>query len=226
MASPPTEPRPTVDGHVPVEHRWLGLDRRTIPLAAVVVGLMLVFMVVLPAVNDAVGWDDETAAGDVIDLGSGVTFVPPVGWELTEGIRVGDEPSTGVVGDGSAAIGDGGVSVQVTKSSFDGTADELLDQVNRLRTTSNAEPNRSFKLTGPRKTVTTASGITGVSEAYTSATGEGRILAFTFDAVGAGGETTPTGVAITIDGDDQAYATRADELNALIDSLTFEEPAS
>jgi len=210
--------------HVPVEHRWLGLDRRTIPLAAVVVGLMLVFLVVVPAVNDAVGWDDQTQAGDVLDLGKGVTLVPPAGWELTDGFRVGDEPTTGIVGDGSAAISDGGVAVTVERSDYDGTADRLLDQVNRLRTTSDAAPNRAFKLTGTRTTITTASGITGVAEAYTSTAGEGRILAFTLDA--GAGRATPTGVTITIDADDQAYATRADDLDAMIDSLSFEEPTS
>jgi hypothetical protein len=210
-------------GYVPVEQRWLGLDRRTIPLAAVVLGLMLLFMAVIPAINDAIGWDDETEAGDVLDLGAGVTFVPPAGWELTKGIRVDDEPSTGVSGDGAASISDGGVAVTVERSGFDGTPAELLDQVNLLRTASDADPNRSFKLTGPRKTFTTASGITGVSEAYTSANGEGRIIALTLDAGADGG--TPTGIAVTIDADDQAYATRSDEIDALIDSLTFEEPS-
>ncbi len=221
-SEPLTGPPPP--GHVPVEHRWLGLDRRTIPLAAVVLGLMLVFMVAIPAIDDAVGWDDETRAGDVLDLGRGVTVVPPTGWELTSGIRVGDEPASGITGDGAASIGSGGVQLTVTRGNFDGTPDELLDQVNRLRTASDADGNRAFKVTGPRATVTTASGLTGVSEAYTSASGEGRVLAFTLDA-GTDG-TTPTGVTITIDATDTAYANQSAAIGALIDSLTVEEPAS
>lgn len=221
-----SEPRtgPGTTGHVPVEHRWLGLDRRTIPLALVVLGVMLVFMVAIPVVNDVVGWDDETRAGDVLNLGQGVTFVPPVGWELTSGIRVGDEPVSGITGDGAASIGTGGVQVTVNRGNFDGTPDELLDQVNRLRTASDADENRSFKVTGPRATVTTASGLTGVSEAYTSANGEGRVLAFTLDA--GKGATTPTGVTITIDATDTAYADQSAALDALIDSLAVKEPTS
>jgi len=215
---------PSTGDHVPVEHRWLGLDRRTIPLALVVLGLMLVFMVVIPVINDyAVDWDDETAAGDVLDLGNGVTVVPPTGWDLTSGIRVDGEPVSGISGDGSASIGSNGVFIDVTRANFDGTPDELLDQVNRLRTKSNASGNQAFKVTGPRTTVTTAAGLTGVSEAYTSASGEGRVLALTLAAGDDG--TTPTGVTITVDATDSAYAGQSAAIDALVDSLAFEESA-
>lgn len=216
---------PPIDGHVPVEHRFLGLDRRTIPLTLFVLAVMILFIVVVPAIDRAVGWDDEIRAGDVIDLGDGLTFVPAVGWELTSGTRVADAPVSGVGGpETRASVGNGGVTVQVDRSGFDGTADELLDRVNQLRTKSDAEPNRSFKVTGPRSTVTTASGITGVSEAYTSANGEGRMLAFTLDAGKTSG--TPTGVLVVVDGAGDGYAAQADAIDALIASIAFEEPAS
>lgn len=224
MDAPSTATRP-VDGHVPVEHRWLGLDRRTIPLTLFVLAVMIVYTVVLPAIDNAVGWDDETAAGDVIDLGEGVTFVPPVGWELTDGFRVGDEPLSGVPASGAtAALGNGGVRVVAQRSGFDGTPDELLDQLNRIRSRSDAAPNRAFKVTGPRGTVTTASGISGVSEAYTSASGEGRMLAFTLGAGDAGG--TPTGVVVTVDATANEYATQSAAIDALIASIAYEEAAS
>jgi hypothetical protein len=157
-------------------------------------------------------------------MGSGVTFVPPVGWELTDGARTDDEPRSGLgAGDVTAALGNGGVVVQVRRGAFDGSADELLDQLNRLRSTSDAEPNRAFKVTGPRRTVTTATGITGVEESYTSAGGEGRILAFTLDAGEDG--STPTGVMVEIDGNHDAYAAQATEIADLIDTLQYEEPA-
>ncbi|HET9772466.1 MAG TPA: hypothetical protein VFS16_16345 [Acidimicrobiia bacterium] len=220
----PSAARP-VDGHVPVEHRWFGLDRRTLPLTLCVLAVMVVYTVVLPAIDNAVGWDDETSAGDVIDLGEGVTFVPPAGWELTDGIRVGDEPLSGVTAAGAvAALGNGGVRVVVERSGFDGTADELLDQVNRTRSRSDAAPNRAFKVTGPRDTVTTASGISGVSEAYTSANGEGRVLAFTLGAGGSG--EAPTGVVVTVDATASQYATQSAAVDALIASIAYDEAAS
>src|SRR6218665_2596803 len=76
----PSSPLAPIEGHVPVEHRFLGLDRRTTPLALVLVAIAAVFLVVVPSIDRAVGWDDAIEAGDVIDLGDGVTFVPPEGW--------------------------------------------------------------------------------------------------------------------------------------------------
>jgi hypothetical protein len=217
--------RAPIEGHVPVEHRWLGLDRRTFPLAAVVLAIVAVFLVVLPAIDDAVAWDDEIEAGDVLTLGQGITFVPPVGWQLVDGIRVGGEPIVGVsAASTTAAIGNGGVAVQVVRSGFDGTPDELLDQENRLRERSDAEPNRSFAVTGPRSTITTRSGLAGVSEAYTSAAGEGRMLAFTLLAGDAG--TTPTGIIVTIDGTAEQYAAQSEAIAALVDSLSYQGAGS
>jgi hypothetical protein len=116
---------------VPVEHRLLGLDRRQLPLALGILAVILVMTVVLPAIEHAVSWDDPVRAGDVIDMGSGIRFVPPVGWQLEQGARVGDEPGTGVTGAQiEALLVDGGVQVAVEASSFDGDADALLDQVN------------------------------------------------------------------------------------------------
>lgn len=222
-APPPGPPAPT-EGHVPVEHRLLGLDRRTIPLALVVLAIMAVYMVVLPAIDRSVDYDDPVQAGDVIDLGNQVTFVPPEGWNLSAGIRTSDEPTGGASNDQTAVVADGGVVVEVRQSGFDGSADHLLDQIDRLRTTSEAEPNRAFKVTGPRTTVTTESGIVGVSQAYTSATGEGRILAFTFDG-GSDGKT-PVGVSVTIDGSNTSVAEQAAAIEALVASIEHQGAGS
>jgi hypothetical protein len=202
----------------------LGLDRRTIPLALVVLAIMAVYMVVVPAIDRRVGWDDPVQAGDVIDLGNAVTFVPPSGWNLSSGIRTNDEPTGGASNEQTAVVANGGVVVQVQQSGFKGSAGALLDQVDRLRTTSEAEPNRAFKVTGPRTTVTTASGITGVSQAYTSATGEGRIIAFTLDG-GPDGKT-PVGVTVTIDGSDTSFAEQAAAIEDLVASIQHEEAGS
>ncbi|HWJ64033.1 MAG TPA: hypothetical protein VNS19_18830 [Acidimicrobiales bacterium] len=223
-APPPVPPAPD-DGHVPVEHRLLGLDRRTIPLALVVLAIMALYLVVVPAINRNVDFDDEVRAGDVITLGNGITFVPPEGWNLMAGIREGQEPTSGVSGnDETAAVADGGVTITVRASGYDGTADELLDQVDRVRTRSDAEPNQAFTVTGPRTTVTTDSGISGVSQAYTSATGEGRILAFTFEGGRTG--TTPIGLTVTIDGSTRSFAEQARAIETLIASIQVEEAGS
>jgi hypothetical protein len=74
---------------VPVEHRWFGLDRRTFKPALLVLAIALVLIYGWQAVNAAIPWDNEIKAGDVLDLGSGATAVPPVGWQLESGALVG-----------------------------------------------------------------------------------------------------------------------------------------
>jgi hypothetical protein len=224
MAAVEADVMPPGDDFVPVEHRWLGLDKRAMPLTFVIVAIILVMTVVVPAIDQALSWDDEVRAGDLISMGEGVTFAPPVGWELSDGIRVGREPSTGVRGDSSATVAEGGVVVRVNQSGFDGSSDTLLDQVNRLRDRSNADENRAFKVTGPRQTVTTDSGLTGVSETFTSASGDGRLYAFVVDA-GDGG-STPVGITITVEATADQYGADASTIDALVASLTYKAPAS
>ncbi|QXC62486.1 PrsW family intramembrane metalloprotease [Aquihabitans sp. G128] len=157
----------------------MGLDRRAFVPAAVVLGIILLMTAVVPAVNEAVGWDDEVEAGDVIDMGDGVTFVPPVGWELLSGIRLDDEPSTGLPADAVALVAGGGVAIRVQRGPFDGTSTDLLAQLNRLHDRSGDADDQGFKVTSAHQSVTTSSGITGVSETVTSASGDARFVAFT-----------------------------------------------
>ncbi len=204
---------------VPVEHRLLGLDRRQLPLALGILAVILVMVVVLPAIDDAVSWDDPVRAGDVIDMGSGITFVPPVGWQLEEGIRVGDEPVTGVSGTQiRASVVDGGVQVAVEASSFDGDADALLDQVNRLRDASDADADEGFRVAGPRRSITTSSGLTGVTETVTSTRGDATVTAFSIDT----GRAT-VGLTVTVDAAPDQYGDHAGDIEALVASIAVEE---
>ena len=49
---------------VPVEHRWLGLDRRSIPFALVAFAVLALWAWALPWVDARVAWDDTTRAGE------------------------------------------------------------------------------------------------------------------------------------------------------------------
>ena len=62
---------------VPVEHRILGIDRRTIAPSLAVLAFMVLMAVVVPSIDDSVDYDDPIVAGDVMDLvGGTLTFVP------------------------------------------------------------------------------------------------------------------------------------------------------
>lgn len=217
-----TQAHPRDSHYVPIEDRWLGLDKRAFPYAIVMIVVIAVLAYVVPAIDDAVEWDDATQAGDVIDLGGGVTFVPPVGWLLEEGIRTSDEPATPVDPNSSRAeLVNGGVSVSVLSSSWEGTADELMDQANTLR--ENTTVDQPFKVTGSRSTVTTSSGVSGVSETFTSASGSGKAFAFVLPPVGDGDQVGVL-VAATGSGDNLAHYT--DAIDAMVSTLTRTETAS
>lgn len=150
-----------------VEDRWFGLERRTIKPTLVVLAIALLLIYGLPAVNAAIPWDNQTEAGDVLDLGDGATAVPPVGWQLEGGTLVGG-PQAG----NDALLASGGTMIQLSVVRFDGTASAFLDQVQRSRSD---DPTRGQ---GPRDTVITGDGLVGVVQ--TSSAPSGDRLSATF----------------------------------------------
>lgn len=175
---PPAAPR---EGFVPVERRFLGLDKRTILPAIAVLLLAMVFGGVLPAINSAVSFDQEVKAGDVITLGRGITFVPAVGWGIEKGTLTSDQPISGAASP-TATVVNGGVDFTVRTGPFRGTPDELLTIINR--TTKRIKKNSGFHVTSRRATVTTDQGEKGVAEGYTSTDNEGAMFAIVFGATG------------------------------------------
>jgi hypothetical protein len=166
---------------VSVERRWLGLDRRTIPPALVVLALGILIAKVIPAIERAIPYDDQVVAGDVIGVENGVTFVPPTGWGITEGRRVGDEPRGGAFTP-SATVEDGDAAFRVTASPFRGDSNALLDQLDELD--EKLKDDRGLHTTGPAHAVATGSGIDGVLKRYSGTNTDGLLAAFVADGVG------------------------------------------
>jgi hypothetical protein len=51
-----------------------------------VLAVVIVLVGVIPAINNAISWTNQSKAGDVIDMGGGITFAAPEGWTLTNGV--------------------------------------------------------------------------------------------------------------------------------------------
>ena len=69
---------------------------------------------VVPAINNAISWTNQTNAGDVIDMGGGITFAAPEGWTLTDGFRTTDHGAHSVSPSRSTAVlANGGVQIEV-----------------------------------------------------------------------------------------------------------------
>ena len=164
---------------MPVEHRWAGLDRRTIGPAAGVLVLALLFAVVLPAVDGAVSQEREVTAGTVLGVGQDVTFVPAVGWNIDSGLPA--KAAHGLPSALVAKVTTGGTSIEVRTVTWDDDLDALLGRVNELH---EDESDPGWHVSGPRHSVTTTDGVTGIGEEFVAPSGPGRIVAFLQDDVG------------------------------------------
>lgn len=208
---------------VPVDQRWLGMDRRGVPYAGIAIALVVLLHWVIPAVNDAVAWDDPTRAGDVLDLGDGIVATPPVGWQLEEGFRTTDGPTVSVVADGATVLLANEVAtIRIVGATWDGTADALLDQSNRVRETSEEADDRTFEVTGRRGSFTTTAGVTGVSEATVAPAGDGRTFALVVDDRSG----KAIGLVVTATAHDGSLATVDPQVEQLVSSITTTEGPS
>ncbi|WP_290054437.1 hypothetical protein [Amycolatopsis solani] len=158
------------DDWVPVEHRFAGLDRRTFKPALTALGVALVLIYGLPALDAAIPWHNEVEAGDVLDLGGGATAVPPVGWQLESGTLTGSavtaSPTTLQV-----TLATGGATIDLRGVPYTGSADAFLDQVERSE-------GDAPGVDAARGSVTTAAGLTGVVQAGTGPGGDALDVAF------------------------------------------------
>ena len=170
----------------PVEERWFGLERRTLAPTLAVLAVALLLIYGLPALNSTIPWDNETKAGDVLDLGDGATAVAPVGWQLESGSLVGGEPAGT-----SVLLARGSTQMSLRVVDFDGTAAAFLDQVQQSR---GSDPARTR---GPRSTITSASGLVGVTQVSTSPSG--RRLQATFKLAAGSAETVDAAPALLVE---------------------------
>ncbi|MCK0175403.1 MULTISPECIES: hypothetical protein [Mycobacteriaceae] len=165
---------------IPVERRWLGVDRGTVAPALAVLGLAFVTSVALPVADELVQYEDEVAAGDMMELGDGVTFVPEPGWGIIAGVRAGRPAADGTYPP-QATLVDGDVLFTVQADTFPGDANALLDQV---ATTPEVLGAGDLQFIGDRTSVTTDAGEPGVVVPIATADAAGVLAAFVLDGQG------------------------------------------
>ena len=208
-------------GWVPVDRRWLGLDKRSFGPALFVLAVVIVLAGVIPAVNNAISWTNQTKAGDVIDMGGGITFAAPEGWTLTDGYRTTDHGANSVSPRTSTAVlANGGVRIEVKGGAWPGTAGALLSQLNNNLTRNEGS---SLKVEGAPVSITTDAGDTGVTETYQSGGRAGRLAAFTFPA--GGPLSGPIGLAFTIAGPGTTLAQYEPEIDTMLRSVSLKAGA-
>ncbi|WP_328814159.1 hypothetical protein [Rhodococcus sp. NBC_00297] len=190
---------------VPAEHRVLGLDRRTIPAALIVVVVFVILTVVLPRVDTAIDWDDPVRPGDRFALADTIEITPTAGWNVESGYRVDDRDPNQKVGE-VTVVGDG-VTVDISPGPFDGTPAELLDQTDKVTTLAN---DPTFRVDGDRTTITTATGQTGILQPYASVLSDGLAAAFVIDG---------TGLKVRVYGPPAQMTASADTIDDMLTSI-------
>ena len=200
------------DSWIPVERRWLGLDRRSLLPGLVVFAIAILLRGVVPLIDQAVPGHDVVRAGDRLNLNQGLTVAPPVGWQLTDGILVG--ANTVVPGEGSptAGVSQDGVGAQIHVASFAGDANALLDQINRNDSRSGNRPE--FTANGNRGVVSATGGITGVVEDYSSTSADGIVAAYTFP--------DGRGMTIEVTGTGSQLSAHTGQISAMLRSVALE----
>jgi hypothetical protein len=202
---------------VPVEHRILGLDKRTIVPSLAVLLVAILFSVVIPSIDGAVKTDDPIAAGDVIDLdGKSLTFVPAKDWNLESGVRLGTIRSTVPAGS-KTVLTNGETVVTVATGKFSGTPTELLRQVNKIN--KQLDALEGLGASSKRVSVTTRSGIVGVLDAYTTLERKGIVAAFVVPVPNQDAAPTSVGVEIVAVGSADSLKRDVDEIGEMIESL-------
>lgn len=192
---------------MPVEQRWAGLDRRSLRPAAVVLAVAAVMIFAIPALDRAIPAGRAVVPGEVLALDGGVGFTPAEGWEVVDGVALGDPTRSGEYPSTAAVLVDA-VSFEVTTADFAGTPQELLTQIEDLDERTSA--GRGPEVSGNPRPVRTESGQEGVMTETRSATTTGLIAAFVIDG---------TGVEVVVTGPRDAGTGRADDVTTMIESV-------
>jgi hypothetical protein len=197
----------TLNGRVPVEHRFFGLDRRSFPYGLVVLALLVLWTLVLPAVNGALDYSQQTRAGDVFVLADGVTMDAQAGWGVNSGLLTTDRTASGILGT-EVVLVKNGVSFSVTPGPFNGDARDLLGRIEKVDSAESGDS--AYHVSGEVQTFHTDDGHPGVAQAYTTVEGAGIVAALVYRG---------TGLKITFTGPTGTFEDQTGEVGEMIDSI-------
>src|SRR3954470_650369 len=153
---------------VPVEHRFLGLDRRSFPYALFVVAVFVVATVVVPGLNQQIDRQQPALAGEQVALTDTIALTPASGWDVQTGQRVGETEQ----GDpeGPVTIVGQGATFVVVPGAYTGTPAQLLQELERVASSTG---DWRSPAASPPASVTTPAGYVGVVQTYSTVDADG-----------------------------------------------------
>ena len=180
---------------VPVEHRLVGLDRRTVKPTLIVALIVVLYSVGAPFLDGLVDHDSAVEPGTTVEIGSGVTLVPPAAWEITDRTALDA---------GSLELHNSGVIVNVVVGPYTGELDGLLEFA--------AEDIDTDLIHHEASSIVSADGAAGLEEHFDGLNTEGLV------AVYADGTT---GVSIAVEGPEPMVTRYLDDIDEMIASVRF-----
>jgi hypothetical protein len=199
------------------ERRSLGIDRRTIAPALLVLALAVVMSIVLPTVDSETAYRDQLHRGDIAEIADGVTLVPASGWDLASGALVGETRSP-IGRTATTELVHGSVTFFVRTAPFDGLPSALLARIDEINGDLHHARGRAAGTTD-RYDVRTRQGVVGIAEDFVGVARQGSVVAFVFksrrQSLGAQGE----GVEIVAAGPVGEISRRRDDIVGMIRSI-------
>ncbi len=188
-------PRWKLDKPPPVEHRLLGLDRRLIAPTLGVLAIVVLWSLVMPAIDGSIG-AREVTPGSLFDMGA-ATITPAPGWVLAEA------PSP-VGTSKNATLVKGSLQLRIESGQWKTTAEQLLAR--------SAELQQGFMVEGRTHAVQNAQGIQGVARRIHGPDDIGLLVAFVRN-----GE----GMTVTVRGPMETTEHLGPQIGAMIHSIRF-----
>lgn len=188
-----------LEQRTPIEHRWLGLDRRYIAPLLLVIGVWLLWSVVMPAIDESIT-RDEIPAGTTAKLAGGVTFMPAEGWVYA------GPPTPGTP---TLELYEEGVKFTIHSGSFSGTSRELL----AIET----KRHDDFRFEGAVRAFPLSGGVVGAAREIRGPASLGGLFAFSH-----GGQ----GVTVFTDGPPNLVRQQTTAIATMIASIQFPSEGS
>src|SRR5919198_5568634 len=161
------------------ERRSLGIDRRTVGPALLVLGLAVVMSVVLPSIDSETTYRAQVHKGNIVEIADGITLVAASGWGLASGALAGEARSP-IGSTASTELVDGSVTFDVQAAPFDGTPSALLTRIIKISGDLHHARGRAAGMTD-RYPVRTRQGVAGVAKDFVSVARQGSVVAFVFN---------------------------------------------
>jgi hypothetical protein len=194
---------------VPLDRRWLGLDRATLPHALVALGLAVLMAVVLPWLDAATANPNTVRSGDVLRFASGVTTQPPTGWVIESGTLSTERTSAWA---SHARLSSGGTVVDLKVAPYTGDNATLLASLQSQTDALNS--SAGFHVVGAPVQFTTHQAVTGLLSRFESPGAVGVLAVAVWGGIG---------VKIAATGAQTLGRDAITDVAGVLDSLTFAE---